>query len=78
MILLFCLSLWCAVVSTGALKLVLRDIRLGFVRGKRGYRLYRAAVPRSFWSGIMMGIVGAIFFYGVAAFLMLQAFSMGS
>ncbi|MEM6254184.1 MAG: hypothetical protein AAF821_14805 [Cyanobacteria bacterium P01_D01_bin.156] len=75
MILFFCLSIWCIVVSTGMLKLIVRDIRVGFIRGKHGYRLYREQSPGSFWFGITMGIIGAIFVYGMAAFLMIQAFS---
>ncbi|MEM6254874.1 MAG: hypothetical protein AAF821_18310 [Cyanobacteria bacterium P01_D01_bin.156] len=57
---------------------MVRDIQVGFIRSKHGYRLYRAQAPRRFWLGTMVGIVGVIFFYGLSALLMVQAFSIGS
>ena len=58
------------------MKLVLRDIRLGFIRGRRGYRAYRAEEPKIFWFSTTMAIMGAFLAYGIAIVLIIEAFSL--
>lgn len=73
MVLFFVLSIWCAFVASGLVKLWLNCIQTGVYRGQRGYRIKRDEQPYLFWTAmVMMGLL-ILLSYGIAAVFLREA-----
>lgn len=73
MILFWLLSIWCAFVASGLVKLWLNCLQTGVFRGQRGYKIKRDEQPYLFWTCMAMMVFFILLAYGIAAVFLREA-----